>query len=85
MHGHSSITPTQKRILEFFQKQPHAIETAKGMATWLCADQTDVGKALEELADRKWLLIHEASSVVGYSLTDNERLLTEIGQVLSSS
>ncbi len=80
-----SMSPTERRILEFFRKQPHAIETAKGIATWLCAEPEDVGKALEELAKRKWLSVHETTAVVGYSLTDNERFLAEIQQALEPS
>ena len=85
MFGHSPITPTQRRILQFFQEQPHAVETPKGIAIWLCAELDEVTHALQGLVDRKWLSAHEASAVVGYSLTGNDRFLAEIKQTLEAS
>ncbi len=77
-----SLTPLQLRILRFFQEQPHAIETGRGIATWLGDEQRSIEKALEGLVGRKWLAMHETAAVTGYALTRDERFLTQIREVL---
>ena len=78
------LTPTGKKILLFFQEHPHAVETARGISTWLGASPDVVGKALDDLVERKWLLTHETSVVVGYTLTGDEKLVAQIRSVLSA-
>lgn len=79
------LTASQRRILAFFQEQPQAVETARGIATWLNSPSQEVEKALDELVDRKWLLAHRAPMVVGYALTQDEHRLVEIQEALKTS
>ncbi len=78
----SSLTPLERQILQFFQEHPHAVETVRGIATWLGHEVAAVEEALKCLVSRKWLAMDETSAVRGYALTGDERLLSQIRQVL---
>jgi len=79
------VTPVQRRILNFFQEHPHAVETVRGISTWL-GDETEViQEALESLVGRKWLTADQTSAVRGYVLTRDERLLTQIQELTEAS
>ena len=76
------ITPIQRRILLFFQEHSQAVETVRGIATWLGVEPPVIEEALEQLVRRGWLVIHKASAVTGYALTHDERISTEIKSAL---
>lgn len=80
MGGLCDLTPLQRRILRFFQEQPHAVESLRGISGWIGAAQGLVGEAVEDLLSRRWLVADETSAVKAYCLTRDERLLAEIGQ-----
>ncbi len=82
MKGQLSLTLVQRRILQFFRENSNAIETARGIATWLAAEPNLVQEALEGLVNRKWLAIHKTDVVTGYALTSNEHALVQIEQAL---
>jgi hypothetical protein len=74
-----SLTAVQKQILKFFKENSHAIETARGIMTWLGAvDPKEVQQALDDLAGRKLLLCHESGAVLGYALNPDERVFGQI-------
>lgn len=77
-----SLSFIQKRILLFFQEHPHAVETIRGVATWVGGEEKLIEEALKGLVGRKWLLAHETSAVTGYSLTRDERHLGQIRKSL---
>ena len=74
----------QRRILRFFQEQPHAVETARGIATWVGLEVSLIGQVLKDLLEKKWLTADETSAVTGYALTRDERHLEQIRQLLSA-
>ena len=79
------VSPIQKRILSFFHEHPHALETARGIATWLGQDVQSIQEALNGLVSRKWLAVDTTAAVTGYGLTREERFLTQIRQILEPS
>ena len=80
----TSSASIERRILQFFQEQPQAVETVRGIAAWVSAEAGQVQQALDQLTERKWLLTHESASVRGYVLTRDERILGQIQVVLGS-
>lgn len=80
-----SLKPLERKVLEFFQEHPHAVETVRGLATWVTADSSATQEVLDELVERKWLVLHRALAVTGYALTDDDRFLREIHQALGGS
>ncbi len=72
----------ERRILQFFQEQPQAVETVRGISAWVRAEAEQVQQVLDQLTERKWLLTHESASVRGYVLTRDERVLGQIQAVL---
>ena len=82
MSDQPSLTPTQKRILRFFYEQPHAVETVRGLATWLSVESQVAQEALNGLVIRKWLLTHQTVAVIGYALTDDDQLLIQIEEAM---
>lgn len=79
------MTPIQGRILRFFQENPQAVETSRGIASWLGVEPSLVEAAVGELATRRWLSIHQTSMVTGYALTNDAGLLAEIREALEGS
>ncbi len=79
------MTEIERRVLRFFREHPHAVETSRGIAAWLGAEEARVDEALQDLAVRSWLNAHETFCVKAYSLTRDERLLTRIQESLESA
>ena len=75
----------QKRILKFFQEQPQAVETARGINAWVSAEPEALEEVLKDLVHRKWLLALETSAVTGYTLTQDQRFLGQIEKILRIS
>ena len=75
-------TSVQVRILKFFKEQPQAVETARGMASWVDSELELIQEALSDLVHRRWLWADETASVTGYTLTQDERHLAQIHKVL---
>ena len=80
-----TLTPVQRQILKFFKDHPQAVETVRGISTWLGREAEVVEQALEGLVSRRWLALHETSVVRGYALTADARLLAQIREVLETS
>ncbi|MBI3615939.1 MAG: hypothetical protein HY211_05415 [Candidatus Omnitrophica bacterium] len=80
-----SLTPVQRQILKFFQQHPQAVETVRGIASWLGHEAKVVEEALKELVGRRWLATDETSAVRGYALTGDRRMLTQIQEALEGS
>lgn len=77
-----TLPPLERRILEFFREHPHAVETARGIATWIAADAESTQEALDALVVRKWISLHQSPRVSGYALTQEERFLDQIRKTL---
>ncbi len=80
-----AVSPSQRRILRFFQEHPQAVETVRGISTWIGLEPKMILEALEGLVSRKWLVPIKTSAVTGYTLTRNERLLGQIQEALKGS
>ena len=88
MSESDQLTPVQARILKFFHDNPQAVESLRGIATWL-GDVRDIGEdvrtleeALLSLVARGWLATHETTAVTAFSLTREERSLSQIREAL---
>lgn len=77
-----NLSPLERRILKFFQEHPHAVETVRGIATWVAAQTESTQEALDALTARRWLALHQSSRVSGYALTHEERFLDQIQEIL---
>ena len=80
-----NLTAIQRKILHFFQEQPQAVETARGVATWIGVEMEMITEAVQDLLKRRWLTADETSAVTGYALTRDERLLEQIQEALKAS
>lgn len=77
-----SLSSVQRQILQFFLEHSNAVETVRGMATWLGVQPQAIESALNDLVGRKWLLSHATDAVTGYTLTSEERFVNQIKQTL---
>ena len=76
------MTVIQRRILRFFQEHPQAVETVRGIATWVGAESELISEELKDLLEKRWLTADETSAVTGYALTQDVHLLAQIRQVV---
>ncbi len=79
------LNPIQRRVLQFFYRNPQAVETPRGIHTWLGLESQPMEEALKDLVARKWLEIHEASAVIGYTLTTDARRVAEVRKALGDA
>lgn len=82
MGGLRALTQLQRKILRFFHDQPHAVESARGISTWIGAEPEHVEEAVQDLLERKWLDSDQTPVACGYSLTRDGKLLTQIRRAL---
>ena len=80
-----SVSPLERQILQFFIGHSNAVETIRGMSTWLGAEPQAVESALNGLVERKWLSGHAAGALTGYTLASEERFVNQIKQTLELS
>ncbi len=76
------LTPIKRRIVEFFRTHPHAVETIRGMSTWLSLPPSALEKAVHDLVGRKWLVAHTAGPMTGYALTRDAKILSQMEEAL---
>ena len=67
-----------RKILFFFNENPHSIDTAKGVSIWVGCDRNSVQKALCVLADENILIAHKAASTNAYSYTNKREIVKKI-------
>ena len=79
-----SLTEVERRILQFFREHPHAVETVRGIATWIGHEPKVIEEALKGLVGRKWISTDETSMVRGYVLTRDQRALTQIQEMMEA-
>lgn len=80
----ASLSPLQCRILRFFREHPHAVETARGIASWMGEEGEAILAALPMLLGRGWLTADETSVVTGYALTRDEQMLAQIDRAMGA-
>lgn len=72
----------QKKVIRFFRDHPNAVETLRGLGTWVGVEEEKVREAVKRLLGRKWLEADETSAVTGYALTRDARLLAEMKEAI---
>ena len=71
------------KVIEFFHENQSAIDTPRGVATWISEDRETVKKVLEDLVNMDILIAHRSSSITGYSYTREAKLLSRIKKLLA--
>ncbi|MBI3333259.1 MAG: hypothetical protein HYZ93_04135 [Candidatus Omnitrophica bacterium] len=77
-----SLTEVERRILQFFREHPQAVETVRGIATWVGCEAEAIEKALNGLVGRRWIATDETRMVRGYALTQDQRILAQIQETM---
>jgi len=75
---------TQKKILLFFNENPHCIDTAKGISVWVGCDTIAVKKALNKLAKEGMLVNHRTASTDAYSYTNQRGIIKKIERCIKN-
>jgi hypothetical protein len=73
------------KIIRFFHENQAAIDTPRGVATWIHDDRAKVKKALEDLAGLNILVAHPCTSTTGYSYTQNSAIASKIAKFLKKN
>ncbi len=74
-----------RKIVVFFHENQAAIDTPRGVSTWIREERTKVKEALEDLVEAKILVAHRATSTTGYSYTRNAALISRIERLLKKN
>ncbi len=67
-----------KKILFFFNENPHSIDTAKGISVWIGCDLESVQKALSKLVKEGVLINHKTATTNAYSYTNQKNIIKAI-------
>ncbi len=73
-----SLSPAAVTILRFFLDNPHSIDTPRGVSAWTNIPLAETRRILEDLSKKEILAAYRTSSTVGYSLTENQKLLKSV-------
>ncbi len=73
-----------KKILLFFNENPHCIDTAKGISVWLGCDVKDAQKALNKLEEGGILLNHKTASTNAYSYTNKRSIVKKVEKYIKN-
>jgi len=63
------------KVVQFFMDNPNSVDTPRGVSAWTNLSLNDSRDILEELAKKGILRAYRTSSTVGYSLTENKKVL----------
>jgi len=74
----------KRDIVKFFHENQTAIDTPRGVATWVKEERSRVKDALDDLVQAGILVDHKASSTTGYNYTRNKKTIEEIGRKLKA-
>ncbi len=67
-----------KKILLFFNENPHSIDTAKGISIWVGCEKSAAEKALKKLVKEEILINHKTASTNAYSYTNNREIAKKV-------
>lgn len=73
-----------KKILLFFNENPHSIDTAKGISVWVGCELDTVQKALNKLVEGGILVNHKTPSTDAYAFTNQRDVLSKIERYIRS-
>ena len=76
-------SPIHLKIIRFFHENQAALDTPRGVATWVGEERSRVSACLEDLVNAKILVAHRATSTNGYSYTRDEKIISKIGKLLN--
>jgi len=68
-------TEAHIKVIRFFLDNPNSVDTPRGVSAWTNLSLNDSRNILEELSKRGILKAYRTSSTVGYSLTENKKVL----------
>jgi len=71
-----------RKILLFYNENPHCIDTAKGISIWIGCDLDSVQNALKRLVKQGILVNHKTASTDAYSYTNNRAVARKIERYL---
>ena len=77
--------PDLRKVAKFFHENPAAIDTPRGIATWVGIDPDTAKKALEELAGIGALIRHKIYKTTAYGYTNNKRMIAQIAEILKNN
>lgn len=75
---------TTKKILLFFNENPHSIDTAKGISVWVACDIEGVQEALNSLVKEGIIINHKAGSTDAYSYTNQRKIVKKIEKYIKT-
>jgi len=75
---------TSKKILLFFNENPHCIDTVKGISLWIGEDANAIQKALDHLAKEGIVSSHHAASTTAYAYTNNKEIVKKIEKYIKN-
>ena len=78
-------SPNALKITCFFLDNPNSIDTPRGVSAWTNITLGETRKILEELARRGILSAYRTSSTVGYSLTQNKKILKTVHELVKKA
>ncbi len=67
-----------RKVLLFFNENPHSIDTAKGISVWIDCEAKTVQKALDRLVRHGILVNHKTMSTDAYSYTNKRDIIKKI-------
>ena len=74
-----------KKILLFFNENPHSIDTVKGISIWVGCDIDMVQRALNKLVEEGVLVNHKTHSTDAYALTNERAIVKKIERYIRST
>lgn len=73
------------KVIRFFHENQAALDTPRGVATWISEERSKVKKALENLVSLKILVAHRSTSTTGYSYTRDSKIIAAIAKRLKKN
>ncbi len=73
-----------KKIMLFFNENPHSIDTAKGISVWIGCDLESVQKALGKLVKEGVLINHKTTTTNAYSYTNQKDIIRTIEKYIKT-
>ena len=73
-----------KKILTFFNENPHSIDTAKGKSVWIGCDLESVQKSLNKLVKEGALINHKTTTTNAYSYTNQKDIIKAVEKYIKT-
>jgi len=73
-----------KKIILFFNENPHSIDTVKGISVWIGCDLESVQRALDKLVKEGVLINHKTTTTNAYSYTNQKDMIKAIEKYIKT-